>query len=257
MVVTLTVLVEGFYLDIQKQNENTVQNNQDEEVIVVIPPEPIKEEIVSEEESTEPYAPDYNSKETASMYVDTGYANLNVREEPDVNSEILGKLEHGSRVTVLGEADDNFLKIRFNYKEGFVSSEYLTENPIISTITKYNSKKSKSTEYPAHTTEYIQGMSPVLNSYHGTVAGPSGKETYYNLNMNRVVQNMKNMGIDGEYWVREDGCKMLGPYILVAANLNLHPRGSLVQTSLGIGISADTGDFAKSNPTQIDIATTW
>lgn len=98
---------------------------------------------------------------------------------------------------------------------------------------------------------------PVLSKGRGVNYGPSGKETYYNLNMNGVVRIMRGLGYTGEYWVREDGCKMLGDYIIVAANLNLHPRGSIVETSLGEGIVCDTGGFAKRNPTQIDIATTW
>lgn len=83
------------------------------------------------------------------------------------------------------------------------------------------------------------------------------KETYYNLNMDAIVDMAHDMGIEGEYWVREDGCKMLGEYIMVAANLDVHPRGSLVATSLGMGIVVDTGGFAASNPTQIDIAVAW
>jgi hypothetical protein len=98
---------------------------------------------------------------------------------------------------------------------------------------------------------------PVLSKGRGVNYGPSGKETYYNLNMSTVVSIMRSMGYTGEYWVRDDGCKMLGEYIMVAANLNLHPRGSIVETSLGDGIVCDTGGFAKRNPTQIDIATTW
>ena len=98
---------------------------------------------------------------------------------------------------------------------------------------------------------------PVLSKGRGVNYGPSGKETYYNLNMSTVVSIMRSMGYTGEYWVREDGCKMLGEYIMVAANLNLRPRGSIVETSLGDAIVCDTGGFAKRNPTQIDIAVTW
>ena len=98
---------------------------------------------------------------------------------------------------------------------------------------------------------------PVLSKSRGVNYGPSGKETYYNLNMSGVVSIMRGMGNTDEYWVREDGCKMLGDYIMVAANLNLHPRGSIVETSLGPAIVCDTGGFARKNATQIDIATTW
>ena len=50
---------------------------------------------------------------------------------------------------------------------------------------------------------------------------------------------------------------MLGDYVMVAANFGLRPRGSLVPTSMGMGIVCDTGGFAAANPTQLDIATAW
>ena len=98
---------------------------------------------------------------------------------------------------------------------------------------------------------------PVLNSFNGTVTGPSGKETYYNLDMSGVIDIMRSMVNTDEYWVREDGVKMLGDYIMCAANLDVHPRGSLVESSLGTCIVCDTGGFAAYNPNQLDIAVTW
>ena len=113
------------------------------------------------------------------------------------------------------------------------------------------------TETTTETAQVSTWTGPVLNSYAGTVQGPSGKETYYNLPMGGVVQIMQNMGYDCEYWVRDDGCKMYGDYIMCAANLSVHPRGSLVETSLGTAIVCDTGGFAYNNSTQLDIATNW
>ena len=110
-------------------------------------------------------------------------------------------------------------------------------------------------------TTYSANSSTVkLTKSAGTVQGPSGKETYYNLNMSGVVKIMRGLGYTEEdypYWVREDGCKMLGPYIMVAANFSIRPRGTTIETSLGTGIVCDTGGFARSNPTQLDIATSW
>ena len=96
-----------------------------------------------------------------------------------------------------------------------------------------------------------------LSPSAGVNYGPSGKETYYNLDMSGVVSIMRGMGNNDSYWVRGDGCKMLGNYIMVAANLGVHPRGSLVETSLGTGIVCDTGGFAAGNANQLDIATNW
>lgn len=96
-----------------------------------------------------------------------------------------------------------------------------------------------------------------LTAAKGVNYGPSGKETYYNLPMGGVINIAQSQGIQGEYWVREDGCKMYGDYIIVAANLNTHPRGTTVETSLGTGIVLDTGGFAANDPYQVDIAVTW
>ena len=99
-----------------------------------------------------------------------------------------------------------------------------------------------------------------LNSQNGVFDGPSGLETYYNLPMDGVVSIMRNIGFDETnypYWVRDDGCKMLGDYIMVAADLSIRPRGSTVPTSLGTGLVCDTGGFIYNNPYQLDIAVVW
>ena len=94
----------------------------------------------------------------------------------------------------------------------------------------------------------------------GVYNGPSGRETYYNLNMSGIVQIMRDLGYSEEdypYWVREDGCKMFGNYIMVAANLSIRPRGTILETSLGTAIVCDTGTFIYTYPNGIDIATNW
>ena len=50
---------------------------------------------------------------------------------------------------------------------------------------------------------------------------------------------------------------MYGDYVICAANRDVHPMGSLVETSLGTGISLDTGGFAVADPYAVDIATSW
>lgn len=94
-----------------------------------------------------------------------------------------------------------------------------------------------------------------LTKNAGVFNGPTGKEAWYNLNMNRVVRNMRAKGYKGRYWVRKDGVKMFGNYILCAANLRKYPRGTIVETSLGPGIVADTG--ALGNGVILDIAVNW
>ena len=114
------------------------------------------------------------------------------------------------------------------------------------------------TVVPAQASDDWDG--PVLNRVIGTVEGPSGKETYYNLNMTWIIEYMHEQGYEGEFWVRDDGVKMLGDYVdyvMCAACFDVHPLGSLVETSLGTAIVCDTGTFIYDNPYQIDIAVRW
>ena len=115
------------------------------------------------------------------------------------------------------------------------------------------------TEDPAieHVTETEKWQGEVLNTSNGTVEGPSGRETYYNLDMSGVISIMRSEGYQYEYWERADGVKMFGSYVMCAANFQIRPRGSIVDTSLGKGIVCDTGGFDSANPTQFDIATNW
>ena len=104
------------------------------------------------------------------------------------------------------------------------------------------------------------GDTPKLTKSKGVHQGPSGRETWYNLPMGGVIKIMRGQGFSEEeypYWIRDDGCKMFGDYIMIAANLELRPRGTIVETSLGPGIVCDTGGFAKKDTTGIDIATNW
>lgn len=194
-----------------------------------------------------------------SMYAST--YRINVRENPTLDDEvIIGTLDFAEEVKVLVDSNNEPIEISEDYTgdiddsiewvqciyEGdicYVSSEYLEEE-------KPEAPDESSTYNNTWTGE-------VLNSRNGVVMGPSGKESYYNLNMNGVIQIMRNMGNDDEYWVRSDGAKMLGPYIMVAADLSVHPRGSLVETTLGTGIVCDTGGFVYSTDRALDIAVAW
>ncbi len=98
---------------------------------------------------------------------------------------------------------------------------------------------------------------PVLTRSRGTISGPSGKETYYDLNMSGCINIMSTHGCHEPYWVRSDGVKMYGYYVMCAAGLSIRPKGSIVESSNGLAIVVDTGGFASRNPRQLDIAVTW
>lgn len=115
-------------------------------------------------------------------------------------------------------------------------------------------------EIPQQVEEPYVWHGEVLNQTNGVVSGPSGKETYYNLPMDGVIAIMRAEGYSEEeypYWVREDGAKMLGDYVIVATDFSIRPRGTILPTSMGMGISCDTGTFIYEDSYQLDIAVSW
>ena len=171
---------------------------------------------------------------------------VRLRKEPSTDSEILDTLYINTPIEY-NNAKSGWSLVRANGVIGYISSQYIS-----SKITEI--KKPVST--PA-TSNYSWSGSK-LNSQIGTVNGPSGKETYYNMPMGGVIQIMNRFGYNmADYSVRSDGVKTLGGYVMVAADLDKHPRGSKVPTSLGMGLVCDTGTFTQTNHYQLDIATNW
>ena len=176
-------------------------------------------------------------------YTTTG---VRLREEPSTKAEILDTLYINTPIEY-NKAKGGWCQARVDDVIGYISSDYVS---------------SKKTELPK------PNITPVANNYSwsgsklnsriGTVDGPSGKETYYNMPMGGVIRIMNRFGYTmADYAVRSDGVKTLGGYVMVAADLNVHPRGSKVPTSLGMGLVCDTGTFAETNHYQLDIATAW
>lgn len=98
---------------------------------------------------------------------------------------------------------------------------------------------------------------PVLTKSKGVNYGPLGRETYYNLPMQGVINIMRRNGYDAErfpYWVREDGVRMLGDYIMLAGRVGQFERGTIVQCSLGEGMICDYGYLEWNG---VDVAVTW
>lgn len=110
----------------------------------------------------------------------------------------------------------------------------------------YTQTYSTPTQNYNYNTNYSSGVltpSGGVNSFNGNT------ETYYNLDMSGVIANAQNMGIQGEYWVRDDGVKMYGDYVIVASQ---HDKGTIIDTSLGTGIVLD---YCPAGT--VDVATTW
>lgn len=180
-----------------------------------------------------------------------------VRKAPNQDADIIRILEKDEKVKVIGKVKVNEYDTNAEWKAIKVKSKDTNE-----IITGYVNAKflCKEVEDDSKITLQCTWTGEKLSKSRGAINGPSGKETYYNLNMSRIVQIMRDKGFSEEeypYWTREDGAKMLGDYVMVAADFNTRPRGSFIECSLGWAIVCDTGTFARSNPTQLDIATTW
>lgn len=160
-----------------------------------------------------------------------------------------------------GTLSDNIIQNASNARSNVSSmleSSVYTVSAMSSSSSSDDSSDTSTQESSSNDSSSSSWTGSKLTAYKGVNYGPSGKETYYNLPMNGVISIMRGMGNTDKYWVRSDGCKMLGDYIMVAADLSKHPRGSIIQTSLGEAIVADTGDFVKNGSgVSVDIATAW
>lgn len=188
------------------------------------------------------------TKVNKTMYV-TAKDGLNVRSTPNTNKKSKATLPYRKKVKVIATIkDSHWVEIKYGSSASYVSKNFLSYNR----PKKLKKKKKKSSYISSY-----KYKGSKLTKRKGVNYGPSGKETYYNMRMTGVIRNMRKRGYKGKYWVRNDGAKMLGNYIMVAANLRIRPYGTKVKTSLGMGIVCDTGSFARSNPRQLDIAVTW
>lgn len=104
-------------------------------------------------------------------------------------------------------------------------------------------------------TRPVNGLTKSRGVYFFTDSnGVVHRETYYDLPMGGVMRFCGG----GTYSVRADGVKVdQDGYILVAANLDIYPRCSIVETSLGLGKVYDTGAFVAHHPHGFDLATDW
>lgn len=74
--------------------------------------------------------------------------------------------------------------------------------------------------------------------------------------MDKVIERAnKDLGVTTDlYWIRDDGVKMYGPWVICAAHSSV-PRYTQIDTSLGKGIVLDY--HTTKDKTLIDIATDW
>ena len=215
---------------------------------------------------------------------------LNVRAGDTADDEIIGDLAEADEVAVTDRLDNGWYKIEYDGVTAYVKGEYIdiygesdyndeeteesyddsendSENDSEDSYDEADADENQNEDADAADSDEAEDASeetsestwngPVLNRSNGTVQGPSGKETYYNLDMSYVVERLHLLGYEGEYTVREDGVKMFGEYVMCAADFDLRPIGTIVDTSLGKAIVCDTGLFTSWDSYQLDIAVAW
>ena len=210
-----------------------------------------------EDESSEAlYSEDSVSQERVDAFL-SGYKDMNIdRALKDIS--YIGN--NGENYQTIQDACD-YLAASYEYAYNEEDKALKSEEERIAWKNErkeyLESKKNIAKTYVQPTVVYSSANTDGLTQSSGVNYYGDQKETYYNLNMSRVVSRAQDSGIQGDYWVRDDGVKMYGDYVIIAANQDVHPYGSTVDTSLGEGIVLDTGGFAAGNPTQVDIATDW
>ena len=272
-------------LDYFEAQRNLGQNGENTEIALEVEPTPIgtPTSVVTPEPTPEPTVEptpeptvtpsvipvieDEESVETLLTLNHTAY----LLETDSPQGEIIKRCYPEDEV-VLIERGDSYYLVRVGEDEGYINKRYIDdpeemqneETPLPDEV-----QDEPVEEVSEPTEEWQDPQEPTgstwtgarLNPVAGVVYGPVGKETFYDLDMSGVVGIMRGMGFDEAsypYWVRDDGAKMLGDYVMVAADLNTYPRGSLVESSLGTAMVCDTGGFVSNGSgVVLDVATNW
>ena len=195
-----------------------------------------------------------------------------ILKSPKKDAEVLAEALYNEEIHLIGTNDQTYWKVVYGDITGYVDHNALMDEMYVEPEPEPEPEpvaipadsltavpETAAVEEPVYTEPQPSHTwnGEVLNPWIGVVYGPSGKETYYNLNMNGVIALMQDAGYNYEYWVRSDGVKMYGDYVMAACGFQVRPRGTIVESSLGTAICADTGTFSYTDPYQIDIAVDW
>ena len=96
-----------------------------------------------------------------------------------------------------------------------------------------------------------------------TIEWPSGTETWYDLPMKKVIKYMRDLWYTEDkwynFWIRGDWVKMFGKYVMVAANVDIRPKWTIIKTSLWEWMVCDKCDRAHipGQKKLVDIAVDW
>ena len=169
-----------------------------------------------------------------------GYTNttVNLRENRSVKSNKIKTLPLNTQIEYVNDGSEWADVIYDNGTMGYIKSQFLSKNKV-----KINKDKLPKEH---------------LTKQGGVFFYNEKRESYYNLDMSGVVAKMHQLGFKGEYSVRSDGAKLFDGKVMIAADLSVYPRGTILYTSLGKSIVCDTGGFVRQyGSSAFDIATNW
>lgn len=169
-----------------------------------------------------------------------GYTNttVNLRENRSIKSDKIKTLPLNTQVEYVNDGSEWADVIYDNGTMGYIKSQFLSKKKV-----KINKNKLPK--------EHLTKQGGVF-FYNGK------RESYYNLDMSGVVAKMHQLGFKGEYSVRSDGAKLFDGKVMIAADLSVYPKGTILYTSLGKSIVCDTGGFVRQyGSSAFDIATNW
>ncbi|MBR2704918.1 MAG: hypothetical protein IKE91_05565 [Clostridia bacterium] len=139
--------------------------------------------------------------------------------------------------------------------EETTTTTLVTTTTLTTTTTTTTTTCTTTTDETTTTTTEVTYCEPHLNPHDGIVHAdqtPSGyEESFYNLPMFGCL-DLLGYSHDG-YEERFDGVKTYNGYVMVATpDLEAHPKGSLIPTTLGMGIVVDFCPIGR-----LDVAVTW
>lgn len=183
-----------------------------------------------EVESNDGYRSDSGGTDSNRDDADSGTGNDSGSAVEKVSTEELAEIVVNQGIN--GDERIAYLGDRYAEVQAYIDEHYKAEVPT------YVYEEEVYAYQPDTGVYYSEGaLTPDMgvNYYNGVM------ETYYNLDMSGVVDWMHSLGYEGDYWVRSDGVKMFGDYVMVAADYDYEPKGTITETSLGLGIVCDTG----------------
>lgn len=76
----------------------------------------------------------YDVEAFTATYYAVSKGGLNIRKGPSTDYDIIGTLAYGDSVSITGKTDNNWYQILYNNNTGYVSSKYVSEDPVTEEI---------------------------------------------------------------------------------------------------------------------------